>query len=241
VDDSLKLKEPTFKIMKRILIIGICVAVLLKTASVLQAQSTTTDTNSEHTVVSTAEVTSEPAQAPAKIAPSGIMDIFGSPQVIFKATDPSDSSEKQYVLSEKQRRDDIEVVAIDLTNGIVIFNNHGVRQEIPLPHASVFGTPPPNADGLPMSFPHPDVPRPGGLGSGIPPYLGGDESTGQSSQPPLTPDQQILMIEAQRVYYKSQGDPESLRLANSLPPTAMTPVDAYEPSSDNSALKPATP
>jgi hypothetical protein len=189
------------------------------------------DTNLVPAAVSpTAENTAELATVSAKITTTGVMTILGSPQVIFKVTEPSVGFEKEYVLSEKQRRDDIEVVSINLTNGMVVFNNHGVRQEIPLPHASVFGATAPDADGLPMSFPHPDIPRPGGLGSGIPPYLGGDQDAGQSSQLPLTPDQQILMIEAQRANYKLKGDPESLRLANSLPPTAMTPADAYESS-----------
>jgi hypothetical protein len=236
VDDSLKLKELNYKAMKRILIIGICAAGLFAASSMLQAQ-----TNSEPPVESPIfENAAEPAMASAKITTTGIMSIFGSPEVIFKVTEPSGSSEKEYVLSEKQRRGEIEVVAINLTNGMVIFNNHGVRQEIPLPHASVFGTGTPDADGLPVSSPHPDIPRPGGLGSGTPSYLGGDQNTGQSSQPPLAPDQQILMIEAQRAYYKSKGDPESLRLANSLPPTAMSPENAYELPSDNSAPASAT-
>jgi hypothetical protein len=227
--------------MKRILIIGICAAGLLKPGFALQAQTTAVGANSDSAGESaTAAITNEPASASAKITTTGVMTLFGSPQVIFKVSDPSSGPEKQYVLSEKQRRDDIEVVSINLTNGTVIFNNHGVKQVIPLPRASVIGATAPDTNGLPVSFPHPAIPRPGGLGSGVPPYLGGDQNTGQSSQPTLTRDQQILMIEAQRAYYKSQGDSESLRLANSLPPTAMTPVEAFEPPPDNSASKAAT-
>ena len=70
---------------------------------------------------------------PQKITPNGIMNIFGTRQVLFKVTRPGQPSKEQsYILSEGQRQDDIEVTHIDEQAGVVTFNNRGVIQEIPL-------------------------------------------------------------------------------------------------------------
>jgi hypothetical protein len=176
----------------------------------------------------------EPVEARAaetllKITPNGIMSIFGERQVLFKVTGAvkagQPSKEASYILSEGQRQDDIEVVHIDETASLVTFNNHGVVQQIPLPNAPKMDTAMREA-ATTKSYPQPHV-----VPGRIPPYFGGDPVTGQNSgsQTPMTQEQQILMIEAQRAYYNSKNDPESKRLARSLPPTAMTPPGAYEP------------
>ncbi len=173
-----------------------------------------------------------------RIEPTGIMSILGRPQVLFTTTDSQGGETNSYLLNEGQLADGIKVVHIDQAASLITFDNHGVRQDLVLSQASVHTPAASAADGAPQAFPHPQIPRPSGLGSGLPPYLGGDESTGQGESTPLTHDDQVLMIEAQRAYYRSQGDPESLRLANALPPTAMTPDDAFDSSP---AVNPAPP
>lgn len=179
--------------------------------------------------------------ASVKIMPNGITTILGSLQVLFTTVDIRGGQKKSHLLSEGQAEDGVEIVRINQMTAMITFNNHGVRQEIALPEGSVTAPPAPAADDAPRSFHHVEIPRPGGLGSGIPAYLGGDDNTGQGSGAALTRDQQILMIEAQRAYYKSQTDPASRRLAASLPPTSMTPPDAFESSSAESAPPPAGP
>jgi hypothetical protein len=69
------------------------------------------------------------------ITPNGITSIFGSVQVLFKATDYAPGQpvrEKSYMMGEGQREDDISVTKIDEKNAIIIFDNHGNAQEIRL-------------------------------------------------------------------------------------------------------------
>jgi hypothetical protein len=176
-----------------------------------------------------------PVEAPPKITLDGIMCITGQRQALFKvpaamiAGQPS--KQDTCILSEGQRQNGIEVIHIDETGGLVTFNNHGIIQNISLTNAAGPGTPT-LANGGTATTPNPYKPKMvGAVGSGrIPPYLGGGaDNTGQGSQFPMTKEQQMQKIEAQRAYYNSQDDPESKRLARSLPPTAMTPPDAFGP------------
>jgi hypothetical protein len=63
---------------------------------------------------------------PPKITLQGINSILGLRQVLFKVA-PSKPGEKEqaYVLSEGQRQDEVEVLAIDEKEGSIKFNNHG--------------------------------------------------------------------------------------------------------------------
>jgi hypothetical protein len=167
------------------------------------------------------------------IKPDGIMSIFGQLQVLFKVASGAKSGpipkETAYILGEGQRQDDIEVVQINELAGSVTFNNHGIVQVIPLPNATTNGA---SITGMPGTMP--GRPKPnlvGTIGSGrIPPYLsGGDDQEGQNPQIPRTKEQQMMMIEALRAYYKSQHDPR----ANTLPATAMTPPDAFDPPTED--------
>jgi hypothetical protein len=165
------------------------------------------------------------------IRPNGIMSIFGQLQVLFKVASPGKAGQPPrevfYILGKGQQQDDIAVVNIDPAANRATFNNHGAIQEIALPNAEQTGLPQlaANADAPVEPFP-----RPAGIGmigtGRMPPYLGGsEENAGQGPLAPLTQEQQIVMIEAQRAYYKSHNDPR----ARSLPPTALTPPDAYDP------------
>ena len=80
-----------------------------------------------------------------KITLQGITSILGYRQVLFKAlTLPGPGTpikEQSYILSEGQREDDIEVLAIDEQAGTVKFNNHGTEQLLDMKTDSAKATP----------------------------------------------------------------------------------------------------
>jgi hypothetical protein len=92
------------------------------------------------------------ANPPPKITPNGITDILGQLQVLFKVANPAKAgkpaADDDYILSEGQRQDDIEVVKIDEKACVVTFNNHGETQELPLV-AGTASSPAPAAGGNP--------------------------------------------------------------------------------------------
>ena len=71
---------------------------------------------------------------PPKITATGITDIFGQLNVLFKvaALPGQTGGDKSYMLKEGERLDDIEVVKIDQDAAVITFNNHDVQQDIPL-------------------------------------------------------------------------------------------------------------
>ena len=156
---------------------------------------------------------------------------------------PKDES---YVLSEGDRQDDIEVQAIDEKAAMITFNNHGVVQKLALVAGTASaGSAAPAAS----NFPRPGLPAPGmtpGAGGNTPvgfggrfgrtrtlpgasspdasgaPGFGGDTATPTDSsiqRQILTPEQQVIMIEAQRQQYQQTANP----MAGLLPPTVLTP------------------
>ncbi|HEU5395927.1 MAG TPA: hypothetical protein VFV81_02080 [Verrucomicrobiae bacterium] len=188
-------------------------------------------------------VVQQQPEAPVKITANGIMTIFGVEQVLFKASGGPLKTEQSYILSEGQRQDDIEVLKIDEAKGTVKFNNHGIVQDLALANGTATGgttvgagTNPsfPNAGfagrgpgrfNFPVRSPAPGVHSGNSGGSaengGEPAFNSANGST-QTYQPPrsnLTPEEQVLMIEAQRAYYQAKGNP----MAKILPPTSMTP------------------
>jgi len=108
----------------------------------------------------------EDAAPPPKITPNGIMSILGQLQVLFKVATPAKAGkpagDDDYILSEGQRQDDIEVVKIDEKAGLVTFNNHGETQELPLVAATASSTAP-AAAGVPGNPAPGFKPAPGGL------------------------------------------------------------------------------
>jgi hypothetical protein len=78
----------------------------------------------------------QPDSPPPKITPNGLMSIFGQSQVLFKVAAPLEAgqqrSDESFVMSVRDRKDDIEVIKIDDKAGIITFNNHGRIQELPL-------------------------------------------------------------------------------------------------------------
>lgn len=181
-------------------------------------------------------------EPPSKITPDGIMTIFGTPQVLFKAWmpphPPKPAKEKSYILSVGQGQDGIEVKHIDEKTGVITFNNHGVVQEIPLVKASPITTPTPvvmHRGGPPRAVAFRGFRPPGGASerhfgnqpgqnntgnpSGNPNgnSPGGNygttgfgnvgSTTGGSAQKPLTPEEQMVMIAAEKAHLKETGNP----------------------------------
>lgn len=182
---------------------------------------------------------------PPKITPNGIMTIFGRLQVLFKvageARPGQPPKDESYVMSEGERQNDIEVQKIDEKSATITFDNHGVIQELPLvAGAAAGGAPPagPAALGRPPGLP----PLPGvapAAGGQVPVGFGSRFGRGQNNNPngsgapspgaaspaasapaePAPPvEQQIIMIEAQRLNYLQQGDSTALI----MPPTELT-------------------
>ena len=188
------------------------------------------------------------SEPPPKITPNGTTDIFGNRQVLFKVSIPAKpgipAKDVDYILGEGQRQDDIEVTSIDEKSGVVTFNNHGDVQVIPLAVAPAL-TMPAVANQNPNTA-TPNGRRFGGggrlgrnfvLGNGGNDFNGANNGANYGSnngsnlrnmptQQPvqqIDPDQQIIMIEAQRELHKN--DPSY----PPLPITEMTPSDATGP------------
>ncbi len=175
---------------------------------------------------------------PPKITPNGIMTLFGNLQVLFKVAGvarpgmpPKDES---YVMSVGDREDDIEVEKIDEKSATITFNNHGSIQELGLVPATGSGG---GIPGAPPGLPMPGMGRsPGGFGrfghsqnNPSPTIPTPVTSSGGGSAPPnaiqpnggqdgLTPENQVILIEAQRMKYLQEGDPT----AAIMPTTELT-------------------
>ena len=175
------------------------------------------------------------AAPPPKITPTGIMTIFGTRQALFTVDGVSKPGQpgknESYILSEGQRQDDVEVTRINEKSGIVTFNNHGTVQEIPLVKAPVNAMPAPavtpfdNRGGSPRFGNRRN--RGGGdnsSGTDGTPNLRAIQTRGagfgQQSQKALTPEAQIVAMEANRQLTADQPN------VPPLPPTPLTPPGA---------------
>jgi hypothetical protein len=160
--------------------------------------------------------------------------------------------DQSYVLCAGERQDDIEVVKIDEANATITFNNHGTIQDLPLVagNASSGSAPPSAIPGGPVGIPRPGLPgmAPGGGPSPIgfggrfgrnrpgtsqpganpnpaPPNFGGGTPAnfGQNNQEQITPEAQVLMMEANRL---ATQEAVNKGFMPPLPPTPITPPDA---------------
>ena len=135
----------------------------------------------------------KPPDPPEKITLNGFMTIFGDTQALFKVAVPGargqPAKDVDYILSEGQAQDEIEVIKIDMKSGMVTFNNHGVTQEIALASPSAGGggsTAPATAAlrGGTSAFPA-NIPLPhSSPNGGGPTTFGGRRSGGQPAPAP---------------------------------------------------------
>jgi hypothetical protein len=163
------------------------------------------------------------------------------------------SKDNSYILGEGQRQDDIEVMKINEKAGTVTFNNHGTLQELPLASAPASAAPAPgmmspnipgarpnfNGGGNPFGGPGNFGGNGGNFGGRNPGGgNGGNNFNGQpfgsvpsgnnyspqaQQQPTMTPEEQVIAIEANRELTKQQVMDGTMP---PLPPTLMTPADA---------------
>jgi hypothetical protein len=202
-----------------------------------------------------------PVNPPPKITPNGIMTLFGKLQVLFKVAGMGQPpKEESYVMGEGERQDDIEVQKIDEQAATITFNNHGTVQELALVVSKAStGAPAPAGPGVvPGALPRPGVapvvgggpaaavgfggrfgrsrPTPGAAapgGGGAPGFGGAASAAGSAtSGESLTPEAQVIMLEAQRAQWKDQGNPA----AAIIPPTAITPLLNGEEGGDAGGL-----
>jgi hypothetical protein len=157
------------------------------------------------------------------------------------------NKDTSYVMCEGERQDEIEVIKINEADAVVTFNNHGTMQELPLVVAAPGGPGAPGRPGAPGGGPgtsgvHPTF-RSGGIpppnrfsppgrptggnpgSNGGMPSLGGAASTANpvnpSQEETLSPEAQVIMMEAQRAKWQEEGNPA----AAIIPPTALTPLN----------------
>ena len=188
-----------------------------------------------------------PTVPPPKITPNGIMTLFGKLQVLFKvagvARPGQPPKDESYVMCEGDRQDEIEVKKIDEPAATITFINHGVVQELSLVAGTATG-----GDTAPAAaaFPPPGMPRQaapvmnnaaamgfggrfgrnrnvtsgGNPGAAGMPGFGGNSAAqnGGGAQQEITPEAQVIMMEAQRAQFIQQGNPA----ASIIPPTPLT-------------------
>jgi hypothetical protein len=175
----------------------------------------------------------KPPDPPAKITPNGIMSLFGQLQVLFKVATPpkpgQPPQDQSYVMSEGDRQDGIAVTKIDEQAGMITFDNHGVIQTLALTSASDASS---SATGGPSgSTPDQQVHRFRGGRFGRAPDLSGGganpNNTPSYGSPPanvnnnsdrITPEAQVILMEAQRQQFQQAGDPA----AAIIPTTPLT-------------------
>ena len=107
------------------------------------------------------------AQLP-KITVNGIISSYGHTQAMYKVAMPArpgvGPKEQFYTLGEGEAQDEVEVLKIDGSAGMVTFNNHGTEQELPLANATASTGPAPAAAAPAQGAgPRPGFPRLGGF------------------------------------------------------------------------------
>ena len=182
---------------------------------------------------------------PPKITLTGITTILGK-KVTFLTIPPTKpgAPPESIMLAEGQAQSEIEVKSIDERAGVVQVMNHGESETLNFEKDGA--KPPGPAPSGPMSMPAPIPaappagvqPMPGGGttirplrslpsrnssaenngGAGFGGGVGGGLSP-QQQQNNLTPEEQVALIELQRVKALSEHDP----ISNLLPPTELTP------------------
>jgi hypothetical protein len=187
----------------------------------------------------------KPPDPPAKITPNGIMTLFGQLQVLFKVATPPTKpgqppQDQSYVMSEGDRQDGIAVTKIDEQAGMITFDNHGVIQTLALTSAS-------DASGSATGGPSGSTPAqpghrffggrfgrardlsggganpntmaaPGNSSSPTTPSYGSTPANVNNNSDRITPEAQVILMEAQRQAFQQAGDPA----AAIIPPTVLT-------------------
>lgn len=183
---------------------------------------------------------------PPKITLTGITTILGQKKAFltYPATKPN-MPPNSVMLAEGQAQDEIEVKSIDENAGVVQVLNHGESETLDFANngAKPSGQPPGTTITSPMSLPAPvPAPPPNGVqpmqnpGNVIRPLRSlqsqsqnnnnnfggsgfGGSMNGSQQQDSVTPEEQVALIELQRVQAIRNNDP----IKDILPPTELTP------------------
>ncbi len=181
-----------------------------------------------------------PSAGPAaQITPNGLMTLFGAPQVLFKVATPVGPGQppnvQSYVMSEGDQADGITVTRIDPSAHVISFDYHGTVQTIPLAEVGVSGSSVADSPPAPANFPDDPAAR-GQFAQQVNPTTDGGYAVASVPADPgvnpaaiapdralndpnrLTPEAQVVLIEAQRQQLQQQGDPTAVL----IPPTAIT-------------------
>jgi hypothetical protein len=181
---------------------------------------------------------------PPKITFTGITTILGIKKAFLTVPPSKPGPPESIILSEGQAQNDIEVKHIDEKAGVVQVINHGEPQTLDFEHdAPKIVGPPPGVQPIPVAMPAPipAAPPPGvqpmpNGGTVIRPLRAlparntstennGGFGTGaanvnqQAQVSTMTPEEQVALIELQRVKAIQQHDP----IYKILPPTELTP------------------
>jgi hypothetical protein len=148
---------------------------------------------------------------PPKITFTGITTILGKKLAFLTipAAKPGALPESM-MLAEGQAQNEVEVKQIDEKAGIVKVVNHGEAQTLDFDHDGAKPTGAP----APTMLPPPSAPPPN--------VMPGNVIRPLRSLPPrssLSPEEQVALIEVQRVKYQQENNP----ISHILPPTEMTP------------------
>src|SRR6185369_4701692 len=163
---------------------------------------------------------------PPKIVLTGVTTIGGTKRVLMRvpmpARPPEPAKEESLMMTEGQRDGDIEVLEIDEKSGTVRLRNYGTEMTLnldkdgakpqttpvaglPATVPTLNGTIPPPPRTIPTSMPPRTLrvpPNPQGTenpaGNGFRPASGMNMQPGIQPQAALSPEEQVLMIEAQR-------------------------------------------
>lgn len=177
-----------------------------------------------------------------KLTLNGFTTILGQ-KLVFLTEPPTKpgTPPQTLMLAEGQAQDEVEAKQIDVDAGVVKVVNHGEEQTLDFDHDGTKPAPASGNSATPLMIPPvpgappPNVIRPLRSLRSFPrmpnnPYGGNSPSTSSTDNPssvttiggenhqPLTPDQQTMMIEAQRVQAIQNNDP----IATILPPTDKT-------------------
>jgi hypothetical protein len=152
--------------------------------------------------------TPPPVEAPppsTKITLLGIVAGFGPKQVMFKTTVGTPPKQMSYILSEGERADELTVLQIDQTRGVVRIDNHGTEQLLSLEKDNL--KPGEGAvAGSPSVAPRPALPRP--VRFAVP----------ESQAPALSQEEQIIHMEI-----NTKLNAEKVR-KGMMPPIPPTPL-----------------
>jgi hypothetical protein len=179
-----------------------------------------------------------PPPPSSKVFLTGITTILGNKCALLKTTPPArpgePAKEQAITLAEGQRDGDIEVLEINEKAGTVKISNFGTITMLDFDKDGVKVAAAPPGPGGPMARPGGMMPGPGGnlamLANGanqMPRTMRLPMPTAQlqtqpqaaaSARPPLTAEQQIIMVEAERMRLQQQG------LDKMLPPVPPTPL-----------------